>query len=68
MKGGTDGGLVIPHRDNGKQFPGYVKDGDGEESFDPDVCRKYIFGGHVGDYMSKLEEEKEKVPTAWPLV
>jgi len=59
MKGATDGGLVIPHRDNGKQFPGFVKE-DGEESFDPDVCRKYIFGGHVGDYMSKLEEENEE--------
>jgi len=59
MKGATDGGVVIPHRDNGKQFPGFVKE-DGEEMFDADICRKYVFGGHVGDYMRKLEEENEE--------
>eukprot|EP00493_Phyllostaurus_siculus_P017527 UN17797 len=57
MKGATDGGVVIPHRDNGKQFPGFYKDRDsGNANFDADVCRKYIFGGHVSDYMRKLEE------------
>jgi len=61
MKGATDGGIVIPHRDNGKQFPGFFVDDDGEVSFDSQVCRKYVFGGHVGDYMRKLEEDnKEK--------
>jgi len=56
MKGATDGGLVIPHRDNGKQFPGWYME-EGQEGFDPDTCRKYVFGGHVGEYMNKLEEE-----------
>merc|ERR1719181_1422068 len=61
MKGATDGGVVIPHRDNGKQFPGFYKDNDsGQPQFDADVCRKYIFGGHVSDYMKKLEEENEE--------
>jgi large subunit ribosomal protein L5e len=57
MKGATDGGLVIPHRENGKQFPGYYKDPDAGENYEADVCRKYIFGGHVGEYMEKLESE-----------
>jgi len=56
MKGATDGGLVIPHREGGKQFPGWYKE-EGQEGFEPDVCRKYIYGGHVGEYMSKLEED-----------
>jgi len=60
MKGATDGGIVIPHRDNGKQFPGFeIDQEEKKEIFDADVCRKYIFGGHVGDYMRKLEEENE---------
>lgn len=60
MKGATDGGVVIPHRDNGKQFPGFVIDQDAKkEIFNSETCRKYIFGGHIGDYMRKLEEENE---------
>jgi len=52
MKGAVDGGLIIPHSD--KKFVGW----DGEEkSFDPSLLKKYIFGGHVADYMRKLEEE-----------
>jgi large subunit ribosomal protein L5e len=58
MKGATDGGVVIPHRDNGKQFPGYTFDTDAKSAkFDADVCRNYIFGNHVADYMRKLEED-----------
>jgi len=59
MKGATDGGVVIPHRDNGKQFPGYEKDEDGNDIFSAETCRKYVFGGHVGDYMRQLEESNE---------
>lgn len=63
MKGATDGGLVIPHRDNGKQFPGWYKE-DRSENYNAETCRKYVFGGHVGDYMKKLEEDKpEKYKT-----
>lgn len=58
MKGATDGGLVIPHRDSGKQFPGWYQE-DGQEGFDAEICRKYIFGGHVGAYMNKLEEDNQ---------
>jgi len=65
MKGATDGGIVIPHREGGKQFPGFVPGGrEDEDSFDADVCRKYIFGGHVGDYMTKMEsDEPERYAT-----
>lgn len=61
LKGATDGGLKIPHhRENrscfGKQFPGYFKE-DGQESYNADICRKYILGGHVGDYMNYLQKE-----------
>merc|ERR1719242_700274 len=56
LKGATDGGLKVPHRDNGKQFPGYYKE-DGGATYNADICRKYIMGGHVGDYMTLLQEE-----------
>jgi large subunit ribosomal protein L5e len=57
MKGAADGGLFIPHSDSMKQFPGYNKD---NGKFDSRVLRKYIFGGHVSDYMKKLKEEDEE--------
>jgi len=57
LKGACDGGIVVPHRDNGKQFPGWEKDPEAGENYDSEVCRKYIFGGHVAEYMTKLEGE-----------
>lgn len=62
LKGATDGGLDIPC--SNKRYPGSVRpdadDEDGEHA-NPEVHRKYIFGGHVADYMNHLEEnEKEK--------
>jgi len=54
MKGASDGGVFIPHSEN--RFPGY----DGEsKSLDADVLRKYIFGGHVADYMRHLQESDD---------
>jgi len=56
MKGAVDGGLEIPHSEN--RFVGFDKES-GE--FNPDVLRKYIYGGHVADYMRLLiEEDSEK--------
>jgi len=56
LKGATDGGLDVPH--NERRFPGSSRDEDSKEwSYDPAVHRKYIFGGHVGDYMDKLKKE-----------
>jgi len=59
MKGAVDGGLAVPHGDGGKQFPGWT-DMEGNKKFDTDVLRKYIFGGHVADYMKKLQDEDEE--------
>ena len=47
-----DGGLDVPH--NMRRFPGQSADG---KKFDAAVLRKYIFGGHIADYMKKLQEE-----------
>lgn len=56
LKGALDGGLDIPHSE--KRFAGFSKE---DKSLNADVHRKYIFGGHVGDYMKILrEEEPEK--------
>jgi len=59
MKGAVDGGIAIPHTWSGKPFPGWYKE-DGRENFEADVLRKYIFGGHVAEYMTKLQEEDEE--------
>ena len=56
LKGALDGGLDIPH--NEKRFIGYDRDA---KEFDAESLRKYIFGGHVGEYMEEMmEEDPEK--------
>lgn len=57
LKGAVDGGLDIPLK--GTRFPGskVVEDED-DDGTDPETHRKYIFGGHVAEYMSKLKEEE----------
>ncbi|XP_020227796.1 60S ribosomal protein L5 isoform X2 [Cajanus cajan] len=56
LKGALDGGLDIPHSD--KRFAGFDKD---KKELDPEVHRKYLFGGHVASYMKTLmEDEPEK--------
>jgi large subunit ribosomal protein L5e len=57
LKGACDGGLDIPH--NNRRFPGTVRTDSGEWEADPDTHRSYIFGGHVSNYMSSLQEEDE---------
>jgi large subunit ribosomal protein L5e len=55
LKGATDGGLHIPHSTS--RFPGYSageKKKKGGE-YNAELHRKYIFGGHVADYMRSLE-------------
>jgi large subunit ribosomal protein L5e len=53
MKGALDGGLNIPH--NEKRFVGY----DGiTKHYDPDIMKKYIFGGHVAGFMEELSEHE----------
>lgn len=55
MKGACDGGLHIPH--SAGKFVGYSKE---EKELDSDELRRYIYGGHVADYMSLLKEEDEE--------
>jgi len=52
LKGALDGGLSIPHSD--RRFAGYDEEG---KALKADILRKYIFGGHVADYMKYLAEE-----------
>jgi len=52
MKGALDGGINIPH--SVKRFAGYSGE---SKKLVPDVLKKYIFGGHVADYMKKLQQD-----------
>jgi len=58
MKGACDGGLDVPHKD--RRFPGSRRGDDGKFLADPETHRKYIFGGHVSEYMEMLQEEDEE--------
>lgn len=61
MKGATDGGLYIPHKN--KRFPGFTIEKSTERgekatsNFDADVHRQHIFGLNIDEYMEKLEQE-----------
>ncbi|KAB5592091.1 60S ribosomal protein L5 [Ceratobasidium theobromae] len=55
LKGASDGGIFIPHSE--KRFPGYDNEG---KTLDAEVLKKYIFGGHVAEYMESLEEEDDE--------
>eukprot|EP01113_Clastostelium_recurvatum_P006777 TRINITY_DN130_c0_g1_i1.p1 TRINITY_DN130_c0_g1~~TRINITY_DN130_c0_g1_i1.p1 ORF type:complete len:308 (-),score=110.15 TRINITY_DN130_c0_g1_i1:72-968(-) len=54
LKGVTDGGLECPH--SVSRFAGYDAE---KKTLDVAVLRKYIFGGHVADYMRSLKESDE---------
>merc|ERR1712098_268717 len=55
MKGASDGGILIPHSEN--RFPGYDIE---SKELDSDTLRKYIFGGHVAEYMETLADDDEE--------
>jgi large subunit ribosomal protein L5e len=50
VQGALDGGLDIPHSE--KRFVGFT---DGK--LDAEILKKYIFGGHVAEYMEEMAEE-----------
>jgi len=52
LKGVTDGGVEVPHGVN--RFVGFNKE---ENKLNADTLRKYIFGGHVAEYMGKVQKE-----------
>jgi len=58
LKGACDGGIDIPHND--RRFPGSKRDGE-EFKGEPEVVKKYVFGGHVADYMRHLQDDNEEV-------
>lgn len=59
LKGASDGGLYVPHSPN--RFPGWDMEG---EELDAELLRKYIFGGHVAEYMEELlDDDEEKYRT-----
>lgn len=53
VKGVCDGGINVPHSTT--RYPGTPPGKDQETDFE--VTRKYIFGGHIADYMNMLSEE-----------
>jgi len=55
MKGASDGGVFVPHSE--KRFPGYDTE---SKTLDSAVLKKYIYGGHVSEYMESLEEEDDE--------
>lgn len=55
LKGASDGGVYIPHSE--KRFPGYDQE---TKELDADTLRKYIFGGHVSEYMETLADDDEE--------
>jgi large subunit ribosomal protein L5e len=55
MKGASDGGLYVPHSE--KRFPGYDVE---TKELDAETLRKYIFGGHVAEYMETLADDDEE--------
>jgi len=57
LKGACDGGLNVPH--NPRRFPGTTKEG-AEWKTNPEMHKKYIFAGHVGEYMTKLKDDDEE--------
>lgn len=59
LKGASDGGLYVPH--SAKRFPGWDIE---SEELDAELLRKYIFGGHVAEYMEELlDDDEEKYKT-----
>jgi len=52
LKRAIDGGILVPH--SVRRFAGYDSE---TKQLNADVLRKYIFGGHVADYMAHLQDE-----------
>lgn len=55
MKGASDGGLYVPHSEN--RFPGFDME---SKELDAETLRKYIFAGHVAEYMETLADDDEE--------
>jgi len=58
LKGACDGGIDVPHKD--RRFPGSKRGENKEWESSPETHRKYIFGGHVAEWMKAIAEDDEK--------
>ncbi len=58
-QGALDGGLNVPHSE--KRFVGY--DSEAKE-LDAETLHKFIYGGHVADYMNEMQVPPEHKPTS----
>lgn len=61
LKGACDGGVDIPHRH--RRFPRPKGSSVDDEDLDEESVefhRKYIFGGHVAEFMNKLKDDDEE--------
>ena len=60
LQGACDGGLDLPHNNKKKIpriYPGSSYDAESKKwQYDAETHRKYIFGGHVAEYMKMMEE------------
>ncbi|KAF3058307.1 60S ribosomal protein L5 [Daldinia childiae] len=55
MKGASDGGILVPHSEN--RFPGFDIE---SKELDAETLKKYIYGGHVAEYMETLADDDEE--------
>jgi large subunit ribosomal protein L5e len=55
MKGASDGGIFVPHSES--RFPGFDIE---SKELDAETLRKYIFAGHVAEYMETLADDDEE--------
>ncbi|KAJ9141656.1 60S ribosomal protein L5 [Pleurostoma richardsiae] len=55
MKGASDGGIFVPHSES--RFPGFDME---SKELDAETLRKYIYGGHVAEYMETLADDDEE--------
>lgn len=55
MKGASDGGIFVPHSES--RFPGFDIE---TKELDAETLRKYIFGGHIAEYMETLADDDEE--------
>jgi large subunit ribosomal protein L5e len=58
LKGACDGGIDVPHKD--RRFPGSKRAENKEWEGNPETHKKYIFGGHVAEWMKTLADDEEK--------
>ncbi|KAI2625009.1 60S ribosomal protein L5 [Hypoxylon sp. NC1633] len=55
MKGASDGGILVPHSE--RRFPGFDME---SEELDAETLKKYIYGGHIAEYMETLADDDEE--------